>query len=1020
VFGIDSIPRIPYFHFGVQNRIVEFEVLINMKEVLFGCYRFTVFCTKNGLSIHIVNHFYSLSSNCFSLQFNTAKYRKSLVFLGAWFLTSFPICVTSSHGNDIFVVSNTNQTTMFDLEFNHLMGCAEIELSQESCLIQNVISILPSSDDLLNLTISTPLGNFSAQELYISFNSYLDTNGDGTVSQEEIYNAKPSFDLNQDGLISLEDLAVAESFIKTMVPYIVTNISNETTFLNQSLVEKLEIYDLDGDGIFSNDEIENGLEVLTTFFHDIYPSMGEIVLQVQNLENIEGGEELLNALDFDSDGQFNVSDIEMIQSIVGDVLTNMSVAPQLNNITSVINAGNSLDKEEILSNLELFLQEATANLTNVTIPINETVMEIFSTLDVNGDGNITGDEFEMLESMLISMYDSAEYQGPLLSVLEENSTIVDSLDVENFYTAVMNNTFISEDEKEMLASAMDLDENGIIAAEDFNQGAEILFQIFNPNKNNVTDNQNKRIDDYESTCGLPFPDDALAVEIAAGLAFSQCNYSGAELDRNETEHTMNNLHALLNASECIDILCEVNTQKEIVIDWLESCTDMKLPSAEHRNEPSYPELGHEQEEDLFLSCMFDFALTLKPENLDVPELSFKDPSATKCTLPGLSSSEQFCSSTTGPQAIDACIHLYEGRPSQNDDVNDDFFDLSYNYQFSYSYSYNYNPVFDWFEMSYDYEHSYNYNYGDDQLLSLDQYKEKLCSILTHLSSNEGKECLLPVCDSIQNFEFAYNEEDVDFSSSTIVPSPTFISPPSAIPTVIEETSGTGYDINVPSFAPSHHSSLRPSPIPEFVKSVEVKFQAKISFENLNKEDIPQEGPEFLAMVQVLENALSQNLPDGSSARIIKIAGILVSGLSRRRLDDTTGVEIEFEVTKTISCDGNDCNLAIAESNTFYSSATNQLNSAISTGLLETSIEEEASILGLVTLQSIEVDTESFVASSLETKVVTTQGSSSPTVSVPQSLPSLAPSLAPTSGGDLIIPSKAITGLVSLIIMFRLV
>lgn len=1014
---------------------------------------------------------------------------KSQVFLIGWILGSSPALASSFLGYSTSYESRANESFMFMLELDHLMGCAEIELSQESCIIQNVLTLLPASQELLNVSIPTPLGNFSAQELYDSFNSYLDTDGDGVISHEEILHAKPTLDVNQDGAISLEELGHAENFIKTILPFIISDFSNETSLFNQTFVSQLETYDLDGDGTFSEEEIQSALDILTVFFQDVYPTINDIILQVQQLENIEGGEDVLSALDLNADGQFNESDLVSIQSIIGSI-TNMSERPQINDLTSIVNVSNILSNEQFFSNFEMILQEALQNFTNITGPSNDTVsnfeiviqdvltnltnftetiddtisnfeimfqdtvanftnatgatnitiMEIISTLDINGDGNITTEEFDIIESMLISMHDQGDFQNISLSTLGDNFTGLDVLDIGIIYTSVMNNSFVSDDNKDILMLAMDLDGDGEVAEEDFDQGNAIILQFFDQivNPNEIIDT-NTRADMNEvvtETCQLPFPDDALAVEIIAGMALNQCIYNISSFDVNNTETSMDQLHALFNATECIDSLCVADTQKDIVLDWLEQCVDINIPSIEPRSEIIFSNsITVDSIDDPFLACMIDFALSAKPENLEMADSpSFRKSGPDECFLPGLWAPENLCSNTTGPLAIQACIDLYEG-DRDDDSIMDDIFSLSYNYQASYSYAYDYGSIFGWsmqddlngYGMSYDYQQSYDYNNVIHQITGLNEYKDEFCSILTHLSSDEGKECILPVCSSIQLFEFGYDENDPPIDRPTFSPSSSVVESSTIVPTGNGPPSNSEHSSFVPSNTPSHHPSLRPSLYYETMKSVEVKFQAKMLFENLSREDIPQQGPELKTMVQVLEAAISKNLPSGSTARILKIAGILMNGLSRRRLDDTNGVEIEFEVTKTIDCDGTNCNVALQESSAFYTSATNQLNNAILSGVLETDIEGEATILGLATLQDIQVNTESFVASSVETIEVTTQGSASPSAAspsaaLPEPIQSKAPSSAPTeeeSGADLVQTSTTILFGTVLSILFNL-
>ena len=874
-------------------------------------------------------------------------------------------------------------TSMLD----YAVECADIKLSDDSCTVQFFFEMLSSPEELMMMPIATPMGNYSAMGLYETFYLYLDTNNDGTISDEELDVVKRVLDLNQDGVISLDELANAERYLVTMFPFMFPFHLNQTTGgLEETLfVDNLELYDLDHDGILSDEEKQHAMQVVQAFYEEIYPTQKDLFLVLQQLQkDNEGLGEIMNLLDMDSDGSFNESDLVSLQSVItgfkpGQVnldnfnltIDGTSIFINDENVTQVLSILYSMVDE----NIKLVLEDYFGGFLNSSSSLDETKAEVFETLDLNQDGIIDAEEMKSIQAILFGMYEENIYPGQIPFFLNETFDMMkEDIDIELAYSIFMNDTRVSDEDKEILTSVIDLDGDGYISENDFDQGTALLLGFYDeivdtssPGARSIPMEMNN-VNRVETKCELPLLDDALIVEIAASSAFDHCK------DTHEAMETINGLQSLFGASECISSLCLKDSQKQIIWEWMETCTDVELPPPSTMKRKNmfddiyaWTSTQTENQQDAILECMMNHTMSSVPQDFDleqdIPPLEeINSPPAlgliNQCYLPGfMNMAEKTCSERVAPLAFQMCIENIV-LSAENHDSEEDFFGFSYQYEYSFSYNYD-------FSFSYDYNNSGGSG-DDDKMNDYPQesfYIDKFCSIMTELSSDKGQECMLPICQSVYSFKTEGDQEPhEDNDGVTNFQSSAPVVAPSMIPSIATSS------------APSSAPTLRHLNQPEIVKSVEVKFQASVSFDSLTVEDIPPIGPELDAMVQVLQNAISNNLPVGSSARIIKIAGIPVNGgltrRRRRRLDGTvSGVEVEFEVTKKIECDGNDCSGAIEESNTFYTAATTQLNTAVADGSLESDIEEEATISGVTVLQIVEVKEDSFSSSSLETSIL---------------------------------------------------
>ena len=877
------------------------------------------------------------------------------------------------------------------LTLDYLQKCANIQLPQKSCLVESFMNALSSPEDLLNVPIVTPYGNFTGQELYNEFQAYLDADSDGVISPEELELGRRLLDSNKDGIISLEELAFAESYIMDRFSFMIPGFLNQANFEDNLFSNQLQLYDLDEDGILSNEEKEKAIEVLKLFYQEIYPSQEDLFLQLNNLKDDERFSQIFNLLDLNSDGDFNGTDMAVAQSMIKDLslktdlLVNQAQS-MLNNLSSnefkidqftglnlTLNGTSFVINDAALNNMisdlnpavslqiQHVVEEYLGISLNNTDALDETKLEAFQTLDLNDDGMLNLEDISAIGLMLLGMFEESIYPGQIPFPIDGNYSLMDNINVSLAYSIFMDDPRISDEQKEIFVSLTDFDGDGVISNNDIDQGTALLVEFYNKFSNQAHEGRSNIAKEKDEKnlfkCELPFPQSMLMTDVAASSALHHCNTNDFEVNPNEVSETIVQLQQIFGATECITELCVDETQKKIVWDWLESCANIELINPTPRNHFFF-DMASDTQTDSTLQCMLEFAMSSKPQNFDFNIFPIIRNPVDKCFPYDFTEMEHFCASSLGPTALRKCL---DTKPVHEHMWEDNFFSFSYDYDLTYSFSY-------------DYGFSYNYENPDDHKKDENAiYIDQFCTIMAELNTEKGRECLLPVCESIQSFSFnnekpSTHNDDKEVVRPTSMPSiaPLITSDsmmPSIAPTRISMT---------PSIAPTHAPSLRSDVSLVTVNKVEAKFQASVSIENLSKDDIPKSGPELVAVVEVLQNALTKNLPPGSLTRILKIGGISVIGLSRRRLDDSIGVEVEFEVIKMIDCDGNDCTDAMNDSNDFYLDAKDQLGLAISSGSFETAIKEAASTSGVSMLEDIEVDDNSFLAAPLTTAITDEQ------------------------------------------------
>jgi len=361
------------------------------------------------------------------------------------------------------------------------------------------------------------------------------------------------------------------------------------------------------------------------------------------------------------------------------------------------------------------------------------------------------------------------------------------------------------------------------------------------------------------TCEMPHFD-AASIEVIVEMSKGKCLDDGKDVEESTIDTATERLTALFGASQCWESLCHDETMMMLITDYMEDCADVDLPF-----------LSGGSPDDDIVGCMIDFVMSTPNSefSLPLPEPSYQqlEDSHDHCYPPGHYDVQNLCPSTIAPTALRHCTGM--GRPDIPPPGNH-YGSMSYQYGDDDYWGWDEDLFFDdqlFSSMSMSMSMSIDYSSGDDDKPPKDldrdaRLMEDFCVILDQLSSEKGKQCLLPLC--------GIEGEDNDNNEST---------PPSSMPSTEPSV--------MPSAEPSEFPSSAPSPLPTSSVSngiIEIRYEASINVDNLDISAIPvTPGEELNKIVNVLKEVLSQFLPANSVARILSIGGIPVASPTDRRL-----------------------------------------------------------------------------------------------------------------------------------------
>ena len=478
------------------------------------------------------------------------------------------------------------------------------------------------------------------------------------------------------------------------------------------------------------------------------------------------------------------------------------------------------------------------------------------------------------------------------------------------------------------------------------------------------------VEEEDHACVVPELDTE-ALEFIIAMAKGTCEQGGQVVTDDDIMAVNYKYTALFSASHCWEQLCDDELHLKLIGDYFKDCADIDLPFAS----------GNPTPDDGVLACMIDYAMSTSHAEFG---LSQQDP-LDQCYPPGHRDVAGTCPSSIAPFALKHCIG---DKPA-----DDDFFG---------SMSYEYGDM-DWgwgedlfFEDQFFFSMSMSYGYGDSDDIDKPpppppvdpdrdaRLMEDFCMLLEKLSSDKGKQCLLPLCDGITGAD----NDVLETTAPSTEPSSEPSLQPSLQPSVLPSA--------VPSVAPSPASSASPSSPPSNEYSngvVEIRYEAAIKVDGLDVSTIPTSpGAALTKLLTVLTSSISRFLPEDTMVQITSIGGVPVADigteavsrpttttstsdgrLRRYRLleaDTSTGVEIEFEVVSTVECDDVECTDADEISNQAYETMTQDMIQAVDSGDLTSTLQEEAAAADVLALASITID--SFEAE--EPTITITEGS----------------------------------------------
>ena len=483
-------------------------------------------------------------------------------------------------------------------------------------------------------------------------------------------------------------------------------------------------------------------------------------------------------------------------------------------------------------------------------------------------------------------------------------------------------------------------------------------------------------DEVDSGYGCIVPEvDTEALEFMIAMAKGTCEQSGqAVVTDNEILTVTNKYTALFSASHCWEQLCDDELHLKLIGDYFKDCADIDLPFASPNPTP----------DDGFIACMIDFAMSTPHSEFGLSPQQQQEP-LDQCYPPGHHDVAGTCPSI----AVLALEHCMDNKPA---DADDSFGSMSYEY-----------GDMDWgwgedlfFEDQFFFSMSMSMSYGHGDSDDIDKppppppvdpdrdarLMEDFCMILEKLSSDKGKQCLLPLCDGITGAD----DDVLETTAPSTEPSSEPSTQPSLQPSVLPSV--------VPSVAPSPASSASPSSPPSTEYSngvVEIRYEAAIKVDGLDVSSIPTSpGPALTKLLTVLTSSISRFLPEHTTVQITSIGGVPVADIGTeavrrpttttstsngrlrryRLLEADTGVEIEFEVVSTFECDDVECTDADEISNQAYETMTQGMIQAVDSGDLTSTLKEEAAAADVVALTSITID--SFEAE--EPTITITEGS----------------------------------------------
>lgn len=492
----------------------------------------------------------------------------------------------------------------------------------------------------------------------------------------------------------------------------------------------------------------------------------------------------------------------------------------------------------------------------------------------------------------------------------------------------------------------------------------------------------------------------ITIQFVVEVAKGQCLEEGITVSDEASEASIQTFADFFGAEQCWIELCTEDASMAIIAKWMNDCAGIDLPffsSNQNHEEEKEPEAIID---GTIVGCMLNYAMSAPWSDFGL--LEPEQGSLDVCYPPGHDSVVNICPQSIAPSALTKCLGS-NGLP-KIPNMSFNYGDMSMPMSMSFDYE-----KFDWdtdfffegdeayyegFGKFFEFDSqgisiSYSYNtrgrVGNADMLRNDpdrgaRLTEDFCSLLDELRSNQGKQCLLPIC--------VFDTDELD-GYADHAPSMAPSQGPSIIPSQGIPTTSSQLPSFFPSSAPSIISSIAPSTAPSIMSSVnstqnitygtlELRYEASIKVKYFNVVDIPASpGADLDALLQVLREGIRNFLPDTADAHVLRIGTNVFAKLHRIRryrnlqttndnvtatgIDGSEELEIDFEVTFKLHCKDTDCKEADKISDDAYESMTLNIGQAVSDGSLTTVMQSKANASGVQSLATIEVEPSSFQA-----------------------------------------------------------
>ena len=229
------------------------------------------------------------------------------------------------------------------------------------------------------------------------------------------------------------------------------------------------------------------------------------------------------------------------------------------------------------------------------------------------------------------------------------------------------------------------------------------------------------------------------------------------------------------------------------------------------------------------------------------------------------------------------------------------------------------------------------------------------------------------------------------SPTTIIPSHSPTQVPTSIPTTKLPTrkpvskrptaQPTELVVDAPTFAPTVMK----------YGEIEVSFECGVKLEGIKIDEI--DITQLSVVVDLLVSSLRDFLPEGATIRIISVGGISVGRRLLLRFlqdDDTSGVDVQFEVILKEKCDTATCGNTAELSATLYQDVTSELKAKVESGELTSSIQEAAVSSNVPALAKVTVSEKSL---QMETATTTVRKAAPPVTAKPSSASTVGTTVA---------------------------